>query len=98
MGTPSASNSSIVSATPSAASAEWRNRPAGPKAATMPRLSVACVMLQRVPPDMRILTPGLAVLFEQQRACPALRRLGGRHQAGRPRANDDRVPIFLIRC
>src|SRR5207237_750567 len=25
----------------------------------MPRLSVAWVMLQRVPPDMRILTPGL---------------------------------------
>src|SRR5579883_1542622 len=24
----------------------------------MPRLSVACVRLQRVPPDMRILTPG----------------------------------------
>ncbi len=25
----------------------------------MPRLFVACVMLQRVPPDIRILTPGL---------------------------------------
>ena len=35
---------------------EMARRPVG---GTMPRLSVAWVTLQRVPPDMRILTPGL---------------------------------------
>ena len=43
---------------PSAARAECRNRPLGPKASTMPRASVAWVRLQRVPPERRILTPG----------------------------------------
>src|SRR5687768_15154409 len=32
----------------------------------MPRLSVACVMLQRVPPDIRILTPGF-LFFSRRR-------------------------------
>src|SRR5207244_2832546 len=56
---PSALKKSMVSWTPKAANEECRNRPPGPNASTMPRLSVAWVMLQRVPPDMRILTPGL---------------------------------------
>ena len=59
VGTPSASKNETVSRTPNAASAEWRNFPLGPNAATIPRLSQSWVMLHRVPPDIRILTPGL---------------------------------------
>src|SRR4051812_20151206 len=40
----------------------------------MPRLSVACVMLQRVPPLMRILTPGLRFFSRSRtrRPCSAV--------------------------
>src|SRR3954469_3999141 len=42
-----------------AAKGECRNEPAEPNAAMIPAASQLCVMLQRVPPDIRILTPGL---------------------------------------
>src|SRR5439155_13727816 len=42
----------------------------------MPRLSVACVILQRVPPDIRILTPGLRFFSKRRvrRPRPAARK------------------------
>jgi len=45
----------------------------------MPRLSVAWVMLQRVPRTEN-LDAGLAVLLQEQRAPPALRGPDRRHQ------------------
>ena len=61
----------------------------------MPRLSVAWVMLQRVPPDMRILTPARRVLLEQQDAPAALRRADGRHQPGGPAPDHHDVCRFV---
>ena len=58
MGDALASKKATVSRGPRAASAECRNLPLGPNAATMPRASQSWVMLHRVPPDMRIFTPG----------------------------------------
>ena len=55
--TPSPLKNSTVSRTPKFASAECKNLPLLPNASTMPRLSQSWVMLHRVPPDMRILTP-----------------------------------------
>ena len=48
----------------------------------MPHLSVACVMLQRVPPDIRIFTPGPAILFQEQRPPAALGGFGSGRRAG----------------
>ena len=58
----------------------------------MPRLSVAWVMLQRVPPDMRILTPALRFFSRAARA--AALRGAGRHQARGAGADDDHVPYI----
>src|SRR5476651_1318372 len=49
----------------------------------MPRLSVAWVMLQRVPPDMRILTPGF-LFFSRRSTC--LPRSAARRAAIKPAA------------
>src|SRR5262249_28191921 len=81
--TPSASNSATVASTLRAASAECRKRPGGPYASTMPRLSVACVMLQRVPPDMRILTPGLRFFSSRRVRRPRWRGVAPPGRRGR---------------
>ena len=57
--TPSFSIHWTTSAGESWASAECKNLPLRPKADTIPRASVFCVMLHRVPPDIKILTPVL---------------------------------------
>jgi hypothetical protein len=57
VGTPSTRKNSTVSRGLKFANAECKNLPFAPKASMIPRLSQSCVTLQRVPPDMRILTP-----------------------------------------
>ena len=65
----------------------------------MPRLSVAWVMLQRVPPDMRILTPGLAILLEQQDpAPPSARAAPPSARPRRPRSQRRPSRRWHVRC
>ncbi len=58
-----------------------QERPLLPNAATIPRTSVACVRLQRVPPDMRIFTPGLVFFSRSSTLNP---RSAPRAAASRP--------------
>ncbi len=56
----------------------------------MPRLSVAWVMLHRVPPDMRILTPA-SLFFSKSSVRGRARSATGGDQSGRPGADYDDI-------
>ena len=103
--TPSASNSSTSCRGPKAASAEWRNRPFGPNAMTIPRASVAWVRLQWPPPEIRILTPGRRFFSSSSVRRPrAAARQAARSPAGPPpttttdQSSIDPVPYNCPKC
>ena len=72
---------------PPAANAE--TSPAEPNAAMMPAASQSCVMLQRVPPDINIFTPGLRFFSTSSVRRPAFGTAGRGQQTRRPGADHD---------
>ena len=93
VGTPSASNRSTTSWGPRRLRAEWRNRPCGPKASTMPLLVGGVGQVAARAARQEDLHARLAVLLQQQRASPPLGRARGGHQSRRSRTYHDDIPL-----